>query len=254
MVEARIRLKMIRDLVKRVVGEGTLGRLDIFLHPELQDGWGGPFNGQKFRQRVFFDLLYYFPIKAIVETGTFHGTTTALFGLTCLPVYSVESHPHCFAYAKMRFLFNRNIHLYQADSRSFLRDIRENSSVAKEDVFFYLDTRWEGDLPLREELEIIFSKWKRPIVMIDDFQVPNADYEFTEYGPGKVLNLSYIAPVVLAHKLSVFFPAVDASEETGLRRGSAVLCQEISGLEVDKKIKTLIRETSPVLFKGSRTI
>lgn len=59
MVEARIRLKMIRDLVKRVVGEGTLGRLDIFLHPELQDGWGGPFNGQKFRQHILISYIIF---------------------------------------------------------------------------------------------------------------------------------------------------------------------------------------------------
>jgi hypothetical protein len=240
----KVHIKMIKDIVRRVVGEGNRGRLDIFLHPDMKDSWGGPFNGQKFRQRVFFDLLYYFPIKAIVETGTYYGTTTALFGATCLPVYTAEIHPRYFSYAKMRFLFNRNIHLYKGDTRSFLRYLSENSSVAKEDVFFYLDAHWEEDLPLCDELEIIFSKWRGPIVMIDDFHVPNSDYKFDDYGPGKVINLSYIGSVVSAHKLSVFFPAVNSSEETGERRGSVILCQEMSGLEVDKKIKTLTREIS----------
>jgi hypothetical protein len=223
----------IKDIAKRI----------DFVQPLVsQWRWGGPFNGQKFRQRVFFDLLSCFPIKGIVETGTCLGTTTALFAATSLPVYSVEINPRYFFYSKMRFLFNRdNVHLYKSDSRSFLRHLSKDSSVAKEDVFFYLDAHWGEDFPLRDELEIILSKWRRPIVMVDDFQVPNSEYLFDDYGPGKVLNLSYIDRVVSAHKLSVFFPAVNSSAETGARRGSVVLCQEMSGLEVDTKIKTLVR-------------
>ena len=207
---------------------------------------GGPFNGQKYRQRIFFDLLYYFPIKAIVETGTYRGTTTALFGATSLPVYTAEIHPRYFSYSKTRFLFTQdNIHLYKSDSRSFLRELSEDSSVPKEDMFFYLDAHWREDLPLREELEIIFSKWERPIVMIDDFQVPDSGYGFDDYGPEKVLDLNYIASVVSAHKMSVFFPAVNASEESGARRGSVVLCQEMLGRVVETRIKTLVRVDRP---------
>jgi len=236
---------MIKNIMRSAVGDGIKGRFDYFLHPGMRHSWGGPFNGQKFRQRIFFELLYYFPVKAIVETGTFHGTTTALFGETSLPVYTSEIHPRFFAYAKMRFLFNHaNIHLYHSDSRTFLRDLSEDSSVAKKDVFFYLDAHWGEDLPLRDELDIIFSKWSRPIVMIDDFQVPNSDYKFDDYGPGKVLNLRYIDPVVSAYNLSVFFPAVNSSAETGARRGSVVLCHETSGLKVDMHSKTLLRDAS----------
>lgn len=237
-------MKLIKDIVKRVVGKKNQGRLDFFRHMGARFSWGGPFNNQRFRQRIFFDLLYYFPIKAIVETGTFRGTTTALFGATSLPVYTAEINPLYFAYAKMRFLFNRaNIHQYQSDSRSFLGELSEDSSVAKGNAFFYLDAHWGEDLPLREELDIIFSKWISPIVMIDDFQVPDSDYAFDDYGPGKALNIDYIEPVVSAHKLSAFFPAVNASAETGARSGCVVLCQEMSGVEVDANIKTLVRDT-----------
>ena len=232
-------------MVKRCVGEGNLGRLDFFRNPGMQHSWGGPFNGQKFRQRILFDLLFFFPIKAIVETGTYRGTTTALFAATSLPVYTVEIHHRYFSYAKMRFLFNRhNVRLYHTDSLSFLRDLSENNQIPKEDVFFYLDAHWGEDLPLRDELEIIFSKWKNPIVMVDDFQVPDSEYGFDDYGPGKLLNLGYINPVVSTHNISVFFPAVNSSEETGKRRGSVVLCNEMSGMEIDTKVKTLVRDAS----------
>ena len=237
-------MRMIKDMLKRGIGEGNLGRLDFFRYPDLQHSWGGPLNSQKFRQRILFDLLFAFPIKAIVETGTFRGTSTALFAATSLPVYSAEIHPRYFSYSKMRFLLNHNVHLYHSDSRSFLRDLSEDSRIPKEDVFFYLDAHWEKDLPLLDELNIIFSKWERPIVMVDDFQVPDSSYGYDDYGPGKALNLGYIDPVVSTHNLSVFFPAVDPLEETGARRGSIVLCKEMSAVEMDKIVKTLVRYLS----------
>jgi hypothetical protein len=236
----------IKDAVKSVLGNTLMGWLDFLRHPSMKPVWGGgPFNGQKYRQRILFDLLYCFPIKAIVETGTFRGTTTAFFAGTALPVYTTEIHPRFFSYSRLHFLFNRElIHLHNQDSRSFLRTLSEDRSVPKEDVFFYLDAHWGEDLPLKEELEIIFSNWKRPIVMIDDFAVPGSDYGFDDYGHGKTLNLKYIESTVSAHKLAVFFPAATPAEETGTKRGSVVLCPEASGTEIDAKIKTLVRNSS----------
>lgn len=236
---------MTKKIEKNVLGEGIRGRLEFFRKPNMKNRWGGPFNGQKYRQCIFFDILYYFPIKAIIETGTFCGTTTALFAATSLPVHTVEKSRRYFSYAKTRFLFSRdNISLYQNDSRSFLRDLSEEISIPKEDVFFYLDAHWGEDLPLREELEIIFSNWERAIVMIDDFQVPNSDYGFDDHGPGKVLNLDYIEPVMSTYAVQAFFPSVTSTEETGAKRGSVVLCQEPLGVELDKKVKKLIRYVS----------
>lgn len=238
----------IKSLVKQLIGESNLGRLDfLFRDPAMQNSYGGPFNGQKFRRRIFFDLLYYFPINTIVETGTYYGTTTALFAATSLPVYTVENNPRRFSSSKLRFRLGRNkVRVYHGDSRSFLRHLSQDQSVSKEDVFFYLDAHWGEDLPLREELEIIFTYWKRSIVMIDDFQVPGASYGYDSYGPGKAINLEYLDPIVASYHLSVFFPAVDAPEETGAKAGVAVLCQEPIGTQVDKKLSTLARCKSRV--------
>ena len=233
----------IKNILKTVVGEGNLGRIDFLRDLGTHPSWGGPFNGQKFRQRIFFDILYCFPIKAIVETGTYLGTTTSLFSATSLPVYTTEIHSRSFSYSKMRFLFqSANVNLYQRDSRSFLKTLSLDSSVSKGDVFFYLDAHWKDDLPLREELDIIFSEWERPVVMIDDFQVPNTEYTFDDYGNGNRLDFNYIEPVVSARNLSVFYPAINSSVETGVKRGSVVLCNEMSGTEIERKISTLVRD------------
>jgi len=231
------------NLANRFVGGANLGRLDFLRrHKSLKHPWGGPFNGQRFRQRIFFDLLYHYPIKAIVETGTFRGTTTELFAATSLPVYTVEAHLRFHSYSKMRFFFEQDtIHLYYNDSRAFLRSLSASPSIPKDHVFFYLDAHWSEDLPLCEELEIIFMNWKRPVIMVDDFQVPDSDYGYDDYGTGKVLDLNCISPVVSAHKASVFFPAVNASEETGSKRGCVVLCRETAGEHLEAKVKTLVR-------------
>jgi hypothetical protein len=64
-------------------------------------------------------------------------------------------------------------------------------------ILFYLDAHWNDDLPLEEELELIFSVHPHAVVMIDDFQVPDdPGYQFDEYGPGKALTPALITPVV----------------------------------------------------------
>ena len=73
--------------------------------------------------------------------------------------------------------------------------LARDSSVPKCDVFFYLDAHWEDDLPLLEEIEVIFSHRDRATIMIDDFCVPGTDYGFDDYGAGKTLNLAYLRAV-----------------------------------------------------------
>src|SRR5436190_4416368 len=43
---------------------------------ELQACWGGAFNGQEGRRALFVDLIERLKPAAIVETGTFRGSTT----------------------------------------------------------------------------------------------------------------------------------------------------------------------------------
>jgi hypothetical protein len=100
--------------------------------------------------------------------------------------------------------------------------------------------------PLVEELEIIFTKWTEAVVMIDDFQVPGTDYSFDDWGPDKSLNLACLKP--LKHlNLIPFFPALDAQQETGVRRGWVVLCREDT---ITQKLSSLGGLTSA----GSKTI
>jgi hypothetical protein len=213
----------LKALLRRVIGESTTGALEYFLRPSLRSSFGGPFNGQRHRREIYDEIVGRLRLEAIVETGTFRGTTAEIFAKAGVPVYSVEAHPRFHTFCRVRFWWEgkSNLRLYRSDSRTFLRQLVGDPSVPRHGVFFYLDAHWADDLPLREELEIIFGNWKRAVVMIDDFEVPGSRYKFDDYGPGKALNLAYLQPVLSEHGPAVFFPSENAASETD--RGCVVL-------------------------------
>ncbi|HUS24342.1 MAG TPA: hypothetical protein VM369_05290 [Candidatus Binatia bacterium] len=208
-----------------LIGERAVGVLDYYFRPGLRRRWGGGgFNGQGHRQRMFREIHERFAPAAIVETGTFRGNTTLLFAQTGLPVATAERSPRFQAFALRMLSGYPNVDLRQCDSRAFLRALASEKFHLDECVFFYLDAHWEKDLPLREELEIIFGHWRKPIVMIDDFQVPGTQYRYDDYGPGMALTLDYLKPIESLGFVA-FFPSVADTEETGKTRGSVVLCR-----------------------------
>jgi hypothetical protein len=221
---------MIKSFLLKLVGEKNAGRLDYLLRRKSKDAWG-PLNAQSFRRRVYLDIMSRIDFKAIVETGTYRGTTTEFFAKSGLPVYSVELDPRAYGYASLRFFNQRHqVHLFHGNSPEFLRDLANDPDFPKSNVFFYLDAHVQDSsqyhkAPLVEELEVIFTTWTEAVVMVDDFQVPGTDYSFDNWGPGKTLNLECLES--LNHlRLWAFFPALNPEHETGAKRGWVVLCRE----------------------------
>ena len=228
----------IRRLANHLLGERNMGRLEYLLKPELRDDLGGAFNGQDNRKRIVSDLFSRVSFNAIVETGTYGGATSAFLCQFGLPVYTVEINPRFFAFAALRLRQHRKlIHMHEGDSPSFLRELAKADECPKSNVFFYLDAHWREHLPLKDELEIIFSNWSNSVVMVDDFQVPGTEYGYDDYGPGRALNITYLEP--LKHLQTWrFFPSLDPQLETGLKRGCVVLCRDealkdaLAGIEI----------------------
>jgi hypothetical protein len=72
--------RMIKRFIARLLlGDKNVGRLDYLLRRQSKDAWGGPLNGQKIRQQIYSDIMSRIDFQAIVETGTFRGTTTEFF-------------------------------------------------------------------------------------------------------------------------------------------------------------------------------
>jgi predicted O-methyltransferase YrrM len=212
-----------------LLGEEAIGMLDYYRHPERGQMWGGPFNGQAARQALFHEIVSKLHPRAIVETGTYLGTTAEFMAQTGLPVYTVEGNCRNYGFARVRLRRRQNVILLRGDSREALHRLFDGPlrQLADSTIFFYLDAHWNADLPLIEELETVFSRCPAAIAVIDDFEVPfDPGYGYDDYGPGKALTASLIAPLVSRYQLQIYYPSTHSAIESGLRRGCAVLAKE----------------------------
>ena len=199
------------------------------MSPALQACWGGPFNGQAGRTAIVEEILRQMPPRAVVETGTFRGISTEWLAAHCdAPIWSCEVEEIYLLQARRRLAGVKNVILERSDSRSFLRRI---VSLLGSDrpSFFYLDAHWKEDLPLREEIGIIFAAQPRAVVMIDDFRIPeDPGYAWDDYGPGVRVDATALAGA-LPDGASLYVPALPSPEETGAKRGCCVIALVSSG-------------------------
>jgi hypothetical protein len=208
---------------------------EYYFRPELHDPFGGAFNGQRARQAAFLEVIQLLQVNAIIETGTFRGSTTQFIAEhTTEPIWTVEARLRFYHFARLRLARFHHVHISFNDSRTFLQRLAADSTVPKRGVFFYLDAHWYEDLPLRDEIKIVTRHWSEIAIMVDDFQVPNdSDYKFDDYGGDRKLCLQYLGPLS-QYGLQAFFPSVSATDETGMRRGSVVLGDSLGAKHLAK--------------------
>jgi predicted O-methyltransferase YrrM len=185
----------------------------------------GAFNGQQMRRAIFAQLATLAQPTAIFETGTFRGSTTEFIAETVpnAHLFTCELDLTFCRYAQRRFQEAPNVTVVHSDSRSFLKRFVPLFTRPETPSLFYLDAHWDDDdLPLLQELQIVFAAAPRAVVMIDDFQVwDDSGYIFDDYGPTRTISLRYLAPLAVLQP-RCFFP-ISSAQETGLRRGSVVL-------------------------------
>jgi glycosyltransferase involved in cell wall biosynthesis len=200
---------------------GAASALDLTL-PRPPDWSAEAFNCQYGRRRLFLLLLEMLSPTALIETGTYRGTTTAFMAQHFTgPIATCEVNPRWFLTAKANLSRFPQIDLQNQDSRDFLRAVLAASTAGP--LLIYLDAHWSADLPLREELDLILSRGLPAAVIIDDFAVPSdPEYGFDDYGPGKALTVELLASVN-PRGASLFFPTLPARDETGARRGCVVI-------------------------------
>jgi hypothetical protein len=186
--------------------------------------WTFAMNGQTARLETTRQIIVNLKIKRIIETGTYRGTTTEWFSQFRIPVETVEISYRYFAFSKARLANRQNVIVFRGSSVPFLKAKMSSATGALDDpLLFYLDAHWNDFLPLRDELGLIFTCCRNPVVIIDDFKVPDdPGYEYDNYGPDKALSLEFVAASKLP-QLSCFFPSTPSDEETGARRGYVVL-------------------------------
>ncbi len=234
--------RIFQRVVHGLLGEKLIGAIDFYFRPELKDRWGSYLNGQEGRKAIFLDLIKSFEFSAIIETGTFRGSTTGYFHeASGLPVFSVETSGRFFEYARLRHKQSPQIHISFGDSRQYLRDLIALGKIdPTKPVLIYLDAHWYNDLPLKEELELIYQAWPEAVVLVDDFAVPDdPGYGFDDYGAGKALTLELFQQQPVPG-LKAFFPSLPAAQETGARKGCVVLATSEDAYARLARLDTLV--------------
>jgi len=200
--------------------------------PKRRGKMAHAFNGQLGRQAIFAQLIESIDFEKIIETGTYMGLTTAYMSHhSSLPVITGEANAQYFAYAQQRFKARHkadapNIDGRHSDSRSFLKQVLKEHTDPNATLLFYLDAHWYDDLPLREEVEIIFSMHPNSVILVDDFKVPDDDaYTYDDYGHPNILHLPYLEPITHIG-FHTFFPSLPGEQETGAKRGCVVLVKD----------------------------
>ena len=184
--------------------------------------------------------------SAIVETGTYRGSSTHFFReASVVPIWTVEHDARYHAFSRLRFLLSRRVQVNRGDSREFLEALSKSADIPSQRVFFYLDAHWGPDLPLYDEIITIASNWTESAILIDDFEVPDdAGYGFDDYGEGARLCRDYLPASELGEFLELY-PSCPSEHETGTKRGSILLLSNSYGDLLP--LLTAFREISPGL-------
>jgi hypothetical protein len=235
----KFRDHFLRDLINRINDLETAVRV-VVQSPSYRHGDVAGFNAQKGRKRIFQDLLEKFDFSYIIETGTYLGDTAGYMAKTSgLPVFSSELNPSLYSLAKMRLKEIPSVSLHNSDSREFLENLGRNPEITGKKCFLYLDAHWGKNLPLKEEISIVASRWEKFIMMIDDFQVPCDDgYVHDSYG-----TLEYIDFPRLRSNfgLCAYFPAMPSQEEPTGATGCVILAKENEFADPLKEMSTVKR-------------
>lgn len=214
-----------------------------WLDSSKHSSWGGPMNGQTGRQQIVRSLLGSQGVERVIETGTFRGTTTQfLLHVSGAPVYSVETSARFHHFAQRRLKGHAAVHLSLGDSRAFLDRLSTDAAATAGVTFFYLDAHWGPDCPLADEIRLIAERWPDPLILIDDFAVPHdAGYGFDVYPDGKPFDLGCLPREQLGD-FRVLFPALPADQETGARRGCALLVRGARAESIAAQVPGLVLE------------
>jgi len=212
-----------RDLINRISDLETGIRV-LVNSPSYNHCDGVGLNGQKGRKRIFHDLISKYEFSFFIETGTFLGDTAGYMAKTTgLPVISCERNPSLFSLAKLRLKEIPSVSLYNLDSREFLQYLSKKTEIIEKECFIYLDAHWGKDVPLKEEISIISSRWKRFVIMIDDFQVPDDDgYKYEKYGTLRKIDISNLQS---DYNLCAFSPTLPSMEEYPGAAGCIILAK-----------------------------
>lgn len=225
-----------------IVGRGKLvkGMYTYHAKPKRRGDIKDAFNGQHGRQAIFCSITGAIEFDRILETGTYLGLTTEYMHKTSgLDVLTAEWNPKFYGFSRERFKKMEGVSIRNSDSRAFLRSALAGLGSVRKPLFFYLDAHWYADLPLLDEVKIVFEMHPKSVILVDDFRVPeDTGYGYDDYGHGNTLHMAYFEPVSNL-RMKAFFPTLPSEDETGAKRGCVVLANDPEIVETLRSLDVL---------------
>jgi hypothetical protein len=206
--------------------------------------WGFAMNGMTSRLEAVRQIVFSLRIERIIETGTFRGATAEWFAQLGLPLETVELIQRYYSFSRERLRGYSNVGIFLNSSVAFLNERIANRGVEPDlRQLFYLDSHWEKALPLREEIELIFNNYSNAVVVIDDFQVPDdPGYGYDAYSEEDQITERYLSRARVPRSLRYYYPSTKAENETGAKRGWAVVVdssqigRELDGISLVRRL------------------
>lgn len=188
-----------------------------------------PFNGQAVRWSTISAISRSFAPTVAIETGTFLGSSTPYIStLVTGKTFSIEINKDTLQKTIRRFRENhpkRDIDLILGDSAQEIKKILRKLNPLDNRVIAYLDAHWLDAIPTTDELLALVEWGGAWVAIIDDFKVPHdSGYGFDQYGD------TVIGPKIVPTKsgISVYVPSISSTRESGVRRGTGYLFNELS--------------------------
>lgn len=144
----------------------------------------GSFNCDYQVEKQIDKLFKLFNIKCCLETGTYTGNTSIWFSNRVDDVYTVELTDKWYNFSRKKFMKQNisNINIFRNHSVNFLKNNLFKIKEKYSKIICYLDAHWEDDWPLNNEIIEIAKVYKdNAIIIIDDFKVPNRNFQFDSY-------------------------------------------------------------------------
>lgn len=128
-------------------------------------------------------IIQHFKPKYIIETGTHEARTSKYLASLGIEFHTIEINKEYYedCKQKLQHFDNATVHLGASDEvlNSLLPKLKLNDN---EYIFFYLDAHWGANFPLKNELNIIGHYCcNKSLICIDDFQVPNRNFQHDRY-------------------------------------------------------------------------
>jgi len=125
------------------------------------------------KQRTLIRYAERHQLRALIETGTFHGDMVEAMKRRFDLIVSIELSPHFVQKAKERFKADKNVEILCGDSSKLLKEVIKRVG---QPALYWLDghhsggitARGDKDTPVMEELEHILELEDQSVILVDD--------------------------------------------------------------------------------------